>query len=568
MQISVVALLFLLFSCLFCIMAFMDLNRLEEMLLNFRINRAQDIVTGMENAAEKKIAALNRMGLKGGLRQGESEAATSLQEAFVRILIGVAQELDRRDQADGLTADRLSEFAASRNFLAIAVFDGKGVPRVQTGPIPGFLIPRVAPLVAGSEKTAVHFFENAGVPEPLGFVGINRESQGGAIILLLDARGLQHWRSDVAIWKATEELSSMRGVTYISVDDNSGRRIARVGIAPDDTSSDPAPAGVNRKETVGINGRKITETGSHSSQFELPFKLQGVTFGIARVGLDRPADWYLVEERRHILLWTGLMILIGFLAMGFFYRNQNSHISRLQAVREKLKHAERLSALGRLAAGVAHEIRNPLNAISMATQRIEKQFAPTESRQEFERITFIVRDEIKRLNAIVEDFLSLSRANRLELSPHSINDILERTLFLIRDEAEEKGIRIETNLADYRVLVDGRKIQQAILNILRNAVESISGPGCIRVSVGNPKKDTVSIEVLDSGIGIPQEELDRIFDPFYTTKEDGTGIGLCIAHEIVVAHGGEILVHSDPGKGTIVEILLSLKTGKSDRRSD
>ena len=128
----------------------------------------------------------------------------------------------------------------------------------------------------------------------------------------------------------------------------------------------------------------------------------------------------------------------------------------------------------------------------------------------------------------------------------------------MREEAQGKGIHIEKPRADIspRILMDAGKMEQALLNIVRNAMESIPGDGSISISVEDSGNSRATIIVQDTGVGIPQEELGRIFDPYYTTKEKGVGIGLYMAHEIIAAHGGEILVQSSPGKGTILKILL------------
>ena len=207
------------------------------------------------------------------------------------------------------------------------------------------------------------------------------------------------------------------------------------------------------------------------------------------------------------------MVLIGLFAMGALYRTQNRHIAGIQAMQERLYQAERLSSLGQLAAGVAHEIRNPLNAISLAAQRLQS----GGTKEKLERISHIIRDEIKRLNKIVEDFLSLSRNNRFEFKTISITGLLDRILFLLREEAGPKNIRIEKQWTNrsMRVRMDTGKMEQALLNIIRNAMESISGEGCITLSCDIQGKNRVSIKIKDTGSGIRAGEEKRIFDPFY-----------------------------------------------------
>jgi signal transduction histidine kinase len=143
----------------------------------------------------------------------------------------------------------------------------------------------------------------------------------------------------------------------------------------------------------------------------------------------------------------GLMIGMGLLAMWFLYTNQNRHLRRIQNLRNRLHQTERLSSMGQLAAGVAHEIRNPLNAVCMAVQRIQREYAPqpAENREEFHDLIRAVRQEIRRLDVTIEDFLSLSRAGRLALRPVAVVELLKSILLLVRAEADARGIRIETS---------------------------------------------------------------------------------------------------------------------------
>jgi signal transduction histidine kinase len=296
--------------------------------------------------------------------------------------------------------------------------------------------------------------------------------------------------------------------------------------------------------------------------------LRDSTVGLARIGLDsEEVDALLRENRQHIFLSMGLMMGIGLLAIGFHYRNQNRHLRGIQNMNERLQQLERLSSMGQLAAGVAHEIRNPLNAIGLAIQRIQREYSPpgeADSDKEFHKLIFTVREEIKRLNVIIEDFLSMSRRIRLALRPQSISEFLERVVILIQEEANSRRINIQTHWDEPAMVVtiDESRMRQALLNLIKNAFESISGEGTVTLSVKPHSKKWVRIQLADTGVGIAPGDLERIFSADYTTKEKGLGLGLPIAHEIIRAHGGEVRVRSEVGRGTTFEILLprSLET--------
>jgi signal transduction histidine kinase len=226
----------------------------------------------------------------------------------------------------------------------------------------------------------------------------------------------------------------------------------------------------------------------------------------------------------------------------------------------QLEKAERLSALGQLAAGVAHEIRNPLNAISMASQRLKRDFKPVNGEQvkEFETLTGVIRDEIRRLNGIIEEFLTFSKSRKLDLRDYSVSDMLQKIVNLMKEEAAARGITFRTQWGSAETVIpmDLDKLQQALLNLIKNAMESITGEGVITLSIENSGKERIGIRIADTGCGMTPEEIERIFSPEYTTKEKGLGLGLPLAHEIIRGHGGDIHVMSLQGSGTTFEVTL------------
>jgi len=218
----------------------------------------------------------------------------------------------------------------------------------------------------------------------------------------------------------------------------------------------------------------------------------------------------------------------------------------------RLHKAERLSALGRLAAGVAHEIRNPLNAISMAAQRLKS--------TNVDQLTRVIRDEIGRLNRIIEDFLGFSRSGELKFKSRNLVEVLRRIVMLIDEEAKSSGITIKTlwGNSNFMVLMDSDKFNQALFNILKNAIEAIPNEGLINIAVEISTKNTVKLVISDTGVGMTDEEVEKIFDPDYTTKEKGLGLGLPLAYEIIAGHNGHIRVDSKVGQGTVFEITMPL----------
>jgi signal transduction histidine kinase len=285
------------------------------------------------------------------------------------------------------------------------------------------------------------------------------------------------------------------------------------------------------------------------------------------MGLERSSTEKILEENgQNIMIFMGLTMLIALLSLWVLYMNQNRHLAGIVSMERKLEKAERLSALGRLAAGVAHEIRNPLNAISMASQRLKRDFIPADESKikDFQTITGVIRDEIRRLNGIIEEFLTFSRSRRLDLREYPVTEVLQKIVNLLGEEAKEKGVILETHWKEPSPVIpmDMDKLQQALLNFIKNAIESISGSGKVTLTVGPERKGWIKVSIVDNGCGMTSEEIERIFNPEYTTKEKGLGLGLPLSHEIIRGHGGEIRVTSQKYWGTKFEVLLpSAKTG-------
>jgi signal transduction histidine kinase len=565
-----IALVSLLLAILFLAMAMMDLRRLESLLAGVLKMKAVSIIESIEKASQNKYVSLARGGEEpsnpfSGLPIDED--TFSIQESLARALIDLGRNIDYREQTGSLSHEEIQDVAAAGHISAVIFLDEEGQIVFRSNPAVENPLPLNAGLVKGQQEIAIHLFNRAPAQEGGSYVGIRRQKGKGAVLLVLDGSGLQYWEWRIAIQGAIDELQWGKGVVYLAVADTRRGIVAQAGSLPEAKVEECMLMAGSQRDPDNSVSQCMKVGDVKFLELSLPFHMDGKVIGTALVGLEtQETDRLLVENRRHVFLWAGLMMTIGLLAMTLLYRTQNRHISRLQAMQERLYHAERLSSLGKLGAGVAHEIRNPLNAVSIATQRLQRECSPQESEKKlkFERITQIIRDEIKRLNGIIEDFLSLSRSSRVDLRRQSMGDLLEKLVFLVREEAQEKGIRIERRWIDPApfILMDVNKMQQALLNLIRNAMEAIPGEGSVVISIENHRNNLTIVKIHDTGMGIPPGEEGRIFDPFYTTKERGLGLGLCITHEIILAHGGEIRVESEQGKGTTFEILLPRQGAK------
>ncbi|PIP09125.1 MAG: hypothetical protein COX51_00400, partial [Syntrophobacteraceae bacterium CG23_combo_of_CG06-09_8_20_14_all_50_8] len=367
----------------------------------------------------------------------------------------------------------------------------------------------------------------------------------------------------VSVQKAIEKLGEgqKQGLVYMVIMNKTDMVLGSSGRLPEKWEKNEIKTYNLLAGTRKAESRKVLYLKKKLLDLAAPLYINGKVAGIVRLGLDgESADLILEENKRNLIFFMIFVVLITLFSMWLLYHNQNRHLMGIVEIERRLEKAERLSALGQLAAGVAHEIRNPLNAISMASQRLKREFTPSdeENGREFQLLSGVIRDEIRRLNGIIEEFLSFSKSRRLILQNYSATELLQKIANLISVEAATKGVSIRTEWSETPIIIpmDMDKLQQALLNFVKNAMESITSEGAIHLSIQYKDKNLVAIAISDTGCGMSAEEVERIFNPEYTTKEKGLGLGLTLSHEIIRGHGGEIRVLSAPGKGTTFEILL------------
>jgi two-component system, NtrC family, sensor histidine kinase HydH len=233
-------------------------------------------------------------------------------------------------------------------------------------------------------------------------------------------------------------------------------------------------------------------------------------------------------------------------------------LSMIRELEQKVLVSEKFAALGRLSAGVAHEIRNPLNSIRGFIQYFQKKL-PLE--QEDYRYTDLMLTEVDRLNRVISKLLAYSKPREPRLSVRSADEILDHCIRVVEREAKEAGVDLirKPGQGDYPlVLMDTDQMTQVFLNILINAIEAAPSGGSVSVGYEVNDEGRLHITVEDTGEGIPRENLDKLFDPFFSTKKKGTGLGLAIVKSIIEGHDGEIEVESEPDKGT--RFIITLQT--------
>ncbi len=251
--------------------------------------------------------------------------------------------------------------------------------------------------------------------------------------------------------------------------------------------------------------------------------------------------------------------------VGRLGRAFNEMTRRLRAIRERegeMRRREKLSALGRMAAGVAHDVRNPLHSIGLTLSNLQETGRPLEEARgkEFDRSVELMKEEIRRLDRLVENFLRFARSDRAARTPVDLAQLARDTMQLVEKEAARRGVRVQVDTGAGLSPISGdlESIRSSILNLVLNSFEAMPEGGTLTLAVSESDGEA-RLEVADTGRGIPEAEQERVFEFAYTTREDGHGLGLAMVHQVVVEdHGGRVQLTSLPGEGTRVLLAFPL----------
>jgi len=278
-----------------------------------------------------------------------------------------------------------------------------------------------------------------------------------------------------------------------------------------------------------------------------------------------------LEQYLEIVLYNVIGCLTGFLAqrerqqkdryqnaaetLEDSYLKLREQADQIIEIEEQLRRADRLSALGELSAGMAHEIRNPLGSIKGTAEILRDGVAADDPKLEFAEILI---KEVDRLNGVLEDFLRFARPTPVEHGQFLLSEVINDVLDLTRQQAIRNQVEIKVGLDDdIDIPGQGEQIKQVFLNLVLNALQAMPSSGVLKISSIN-FEHKVHIQVSDNGPGIALEDRERIFNPFMTTRDSGTGLGLAITQRIVQGHGGHIVLYSIPGQGASFTICLPL----------
>jgi signal transduction histidine kinase len=260
-----------------------------------------------------------------------------------------------------------------------------------------------------------------------------------------------------------------------------------------------------------------------------------------------------VLQESHVLFPIIIFLILSVVAY-FLLTRFTSYISALTSVHLELRQKEKLAVIGQMAAAIGHEIRNPLSSLKGFTQLQQERYPNTND------FYPIMIQEIDRINYIVNDLMTLGKPKALQFSKVSIEEIIAYTLSITQQMSERQGVSIETTMAGPLPPIDcdGKQLKQVFINLIKNAIESMHDGGKIEIKVKVVADNKMEISIQDEGYGIEDQNIINLGEPFYTTKKDGTGLGLMVTNQIIGDHKGDFTIESSPGKGTKVVVTLPI----------
>jgi signal transduction histidine kinase len=541
--------------------------------LGYRDHR-REILHLMEEEA-LSVAKTAARAAENGL-EGYREQEASLTR-LLRAAAAGALRLDARRALDHEALKALTE--DSRIFRA-HLFDAEGRETLTAGiggggarTAPDTLLALVAEFLVGDEEERAINLRAGRSRGSARFSLLSRRPDGGALLLNLDARDMLALRRRVGADRVLREIGEIPGIIFAVLEDSSGvvalsRGAWDVPFPENDPFIDDKLAGgrsASRLLSVYIDPTRPIEI----LEAMAPLSLPGGGAGLVRLGFSTE-HLEAARERffRSLLLRSLLAILLGIALTAYLvlsaarhqladeYERIRGDVVRLEAQRHL---DEKLGAMGELARGVAHEIRNPLNVMRMVAQRLAREFRPRKDEVEYLELSRSLVVEVDRVDGIVSDFLEFARPPRPRRELGDLNALVAGQLEIFRLRAAESRVEINWDPGELPELsFDSDMMKQTTLNLLLNALEALEPGGRIHVN-SRQREKVAALEIADDGPGMDEETLSRIWDLHYTTKERGTGMGLPTAHRIVREHGGRIDVDSAPGAGTRFTILLPLE---------
>jgi len=531
-------------------------------------SRYRDVLQLIQDQAAMTAAVIAQSG------SGQAYLTEELKQSYIDRAIDMLSILNQIDREQQLSRSDLDKWVNDETIMDISTWDTEGKleggirtasKKDQKAAVveKAWIQSQLQPILSRQSEMIIIGVDQKQVSSALAdsaedqfLIAIPRD-RGGAIACQLSMEAEQNFKYLTAMESALEELLHVKGLQYLklALDDHEPYFVSKTGEIIDDTWDRQPLADI--LYTVSKGETKLLEVVR-------PIFFN-TSLGEVRIGFKADTLMSLKSQILYqILIRSTLFSLLAFVLIIFFLVRRNAILleeekQRIEAEVYRLEKLNRLrekqAAVGELAAGVAHEIRNPLNAIGIVAQRLKREFSTGKDQQEYELLTGTMVSEISRINSSLQDFLEYTRPTPLSFSTLNMGDFLGSIQELYISEALEKEIVLTIDVQEFEFEADVEYLRQAISNIVRNALDACEGSASVQLR-GYKKGDAAIIVVQDTGSGIAQNQISRVFDLYYTTKDMGTGVGLALTHKIIADHHGTIEVTSEIGAGSTFQIEL------------
>jgi signal transduction histidine kinase len=546
----------------------LEINRTQKGFFLLLEREATVLIQHFEKNIQEALTSLEWMESepgKGSLTAPVSGLFFGLEDSVAEYLLEAVHRVDQIDREKTLSPSDFQYLIDRYHVTSIEIYDSKG-NSLRGWPSP-FSPPEkrriLHELIGKKQPVAIDLLGKPLSEVRLFSIAVWRRMTREIVALYLNEEQLKRLLRQFAIQRATSDIGLREGILYVSIQDASLNIIA---------NTDSTLIGRREEDPFlksSLQGNRVFSRHYRSSKeeeiFEVvrSFSLKDKIMGLIRIGYTpEEIQPVLGQIKKNVFLSVFFFLILGISAIVLIWVNQNRHLRKMKEMEDRIQLAERISSLGHLAAGVAHEIRNPLNAMGMALQRLKREFLPPDEsrREEYISFTELILKEVRRVNGIIEQFLTLSRPFELKRRESPLHDLLSHLVTLFREEASSLGIALETDIPPDLPLIrmDPERLTQALINIMKNGMQAMGPGGILRVE-GRLLRDRVEVTISDSGSGIPPDQMEKIFNYYYTTKENGVGLGLPIAHRIIEAHEGQLKIESRVGAGTKVSVTLPVE---------
>ena len=467
---------------------YFEIQRTRNHLFNILETEALLVVKGLEKNSGNLMNVLSQDHQPPpgpGTLEG-SEESLSIEDLLIERLINLALQLDQDFAQKKDSPQSIKDRLAGSGLRTVYFLKPKATPDTWAA-LPDALktgIPFFQKVISGKTRLAVFRGEGPWRQKLPLALAVARPLERGTILLLLSFDEYVFLSRQIIIQSFLEDFSGKGNITYLSVKDPAGKVIAQTGEKVSEPSAEnPERIEIRDSSLFWIKGKK-----EDFLEVVRPFRPAGKDLGFVWLGLSlKEVNPILDQTRRNIILMGIVLLGLGMISLFFIFRLQSRHFQKMEEMGKEIRLKEELSAMGQLAAGVAHEIKNPLNAISLVVQRMGKEFIfdDPEEQKEYDRFTRIVRSEIARVNRIIGEFLMMAKPLDTKLENQVVIDILEYVLEIMEEEFRQKHIRVIKEWEKEIPLIrcDRFQLTQAFINIFNNALEAMPEGGTLRVTV-------------------------------------------------------------------------------------